>query len=642
MMRGFALGLLGAVLACVLVSYAELVVKSVQISVLQLPPVAVVLLLLTVAASAAFKRARSGWGLSQQELLVAYCMTVISAMVSSRGLLEKLIPVLVSPAYFANSGNRWAELYFPHIKRWMVPFNPNASQPELLAKRFYEGLRPGETIPWHQWIGPLTMWGMLALLIFGTFLCLAAILRKHWVENERLAFPLVQLPLEIAGAGKGEGILRNKLTWIGFSVAAGFYMINGLHGIYPNVPEFPLAIWFGSFITNPPFNVLGSNMIVFCFAGIGLLYLLPLDVLFSIWFFFVLTMLQTVVAAAYNMDMPVLKMYYVPYFIGYQAIGAYLVLAGFLFYTARRHLAVVFKSALRIGKADDSNELLPYRAAVFGLVLCFLGSVAWLRMAGMSAWLAIFELGAYVFLIALVMARGTVESGLMMTETSFRAVDIYRIFAPTSAMGAANMTVLAFMDAVFFRDLRGLLLSAFLDGTVIADQTKIRRRKFVVLFAVAIIAAVVVGCAFQLWLSYTKGGVTLYSYTYLDNNLRGFRAYQEPMLGIEPNVGWQGPLFLAVGIVVTALLCWARYLFYWWPLNPLGYALAASWTVKVLWFPCLIAWLAKCGLLKYGGMRMFVAARPFFIGLVIGEFSISIFWAVAAWLFGCPGPEFAW
>jgi len=83
-------------------------------------------------------------------------------------------------------------------------------------------------------------------------------------------------------------------------------------------------------------------------------------------------------------------------------------------------------------------------------------------------------------------------------------------------------------------------------------------------------------------------------------------------------------------------------MFYWWPFNPLGYALAVSWTVTVLWFACLVAWLAKSRLLRYGGMKAFVAARPFFIGLVVGEFSISIFWAVAAWLFHCPGPEFAW
>jgi len=81
---------------------------------------------------------------------------------------------------------------------------------------------------------------------------------------------------------------------------------------------------------------------------------------------------------------------------------------------------------------------------------------------------------------------------------------------------------------------------------VIADQTKMRRRRFLALFAVAIIVAVVIGCAFQLWLSYSKGGINLYHYTYSDNNIRGFRDYQEPMMHSVEKIGWQAPFFLVV------------------------------------------------------------------------------------------------
>ena len=46
---------------------------------------------------------------------------------------------------------------------------------------------------------PLLNWGILIGLVVFAFLCLAAILRRQWVDNEKLAFPLAQLPLEIAG-----------------------------------------------------------------------------------------------------------------------------------------------------------------------------------------------------------------------------------------------------------------------------------------------------------------------------------------------------------------------------------------------------------------------------------------------------------
>ena len=48
-----------------------------------------------------------------------------------------------------------------------------------------------------------------------------------------------------------------------------------------------------------------------------------------------------------------------------------------------------------------------------------------------------------------------------------------------------------------------------------------------------------------------------------------------------------------VGVVVTLFLTVMRANFFWWPLHPLGYALAGSWSTVEFWFPCLIAWVFK-------------------------------------------------
>ena len=60
----------------------------------------------------------------------------------------------------------------------------------------------------------------------------------------------------------------------------------------------------------------------------------------------------------------------------------------------------------------------------------------------------------------------------------------------------------------------------------------------------------------------------------------------------------------------------------------LGYALSGSWTLIVFWFPCLIAWLCKVLILRYGGMRLYVWARPFFLGMVLGEFTMAVLWTL--------------
>ncbi len=147
--KGFGIGVLASIAVCFIVTYAEQVVKYIQIGFLQLPPVVVGLFCFIILVTAWTKRTKSKFGLNPQELLTVYCMMLLASMISSRGLLEKILPLLVTLPYFANESNGWAKMFFPHVKKWMVPWDPSAANPDpqLVAKRFFEGLRNGESIP---------------------------------------------------------------------------------------------------------------------------------------------------------------------------------------------------------------------------------------------------------------------------------------------------------------------------------------------------------------------------------------------------------------------------------------------------------------------------------------------------------------
>jgi len=62
----------------------------------------------------------------------------------------------------------------------------------------------------------------------------------------------------------------------------------------------------------------------------------------------------------------------------------------------------------------------------------------------------------------------------------------------------------------------------------------------------------------------------------------------------------------------------------------------------VFWFPCLVAWLCKGIILRYGGMKWYAGARPFFLGMVLGEFTMAVLWTVPSLFYRTPTPAFPW
>lgn len=74
----------------------------------------------------------------------------------------------------------------------------------------------GTLIPWGAWLSPLAIWSIPVMLVLFGFLCLATILRRQWADNEKLPFPLAQLPLEFIQSQPGkENFLRNPVMCLG-------------------------------------------------------------------------------------------------------------------------------------------------------------------------------------------------------------------------------------------------------------------------------------------------------------------------------------------------------------------------------------------------------------------------------------------
>ena len=655
--RALGVGLVCVVITSLVVCFAELVIGKIQIGFLQLPPAVVGMLVLLLGVQALATRFSSRLRLAPHELFTVYIMMLLTSMVSSRGLLQKLIPVLIVPNYFATTENGWKTKFFPHIPKWAVPFNPAGDPKQDVATRFYEGLKPGEHIPWQLWIEPLIAWGIFVALIFTAFLCLAVILRRQWVDNEKLTFPLVQLPLEMirgeaAGSGPGQGLQgsgsfwKNHLVWIGFAIPAFVFGLNGLHQYFPTVPDITTDVDLSPFLQQAPYNNLGTMHLWISFAAVGFFYLLPTDLLFSLWFFFLLTKFQDIVSTGLGYEEETMPMYGCKVSVGYQIIGCYFVLVGYMIYAARPHLKRVWKAATTLARGpngEDDNEVLPYRVAFWGLALSLLLSAGWMTLLGMTYWLALFELSVMLFLVALVMARSTCESGMLMTETSFRPIDIYRMVGDVRTLGAANMTGLAFLDAVWMRDQRGLLLTGFLDSMKFADGVRVQRRSLLGVFALTLVVALCVSGYIHITQPYKNGAVSMYGYVYQANPVWAFNDANTVLSGSKPPLPFYATLNFFIGVLVTIALTTLRTRLLWFPLHPLGYALSGTWTMTVFWFACLVAWVLKIFILRYGGMKLYARARPFFLGMVLGEFTMAVLWTAPALINRfTPTPTFPW
>ncbi len=648
-LRGVLVGVVCVVITCFVVCYAEIVVGKIQLGYMQLPPAVIGMLVMLIGAQAFFRRFAPKLQLQTRELYSIYVMMLIAAMVSSRGILEKLIPLLIVPNYFADATNHWRSMFFKFIPRWAVPWNPAGPAKQPVATGFYNALHTGQPIPWNMWVVPLCAWGLFVALMMGAMICLAALLRKQWVDNEKLTFPLVQLPLEMISSpaqsgSSGSHFLNNRLTWIGFIIPTVIFGFNGFHQYMPSIPDITTQVNIGQYLTSPPWNAIGMFTAYFTFAAVGFFYLLPTDLLFSLWFFFMITRVENILASSWGYQPVEMPMYPCKQFVGYQVMGAYVVLAAYMAYTARGYIKTVWRSVVLGSAAEGSqDEMLSPRVSVFGLVLCVFLMAVWLHLLGMDLLLALFTVCTTLFLVGVVLARSTAEAGMLMTETSFRPVDMYRLVADPRSLSSSNITAMAFMDGFMTRDQRGLLLTGFLDSLKFADGVQVRRRSLLAVFAIALVVSIITAGWLHVTLPYRLGAVQMYSYVYTGNPVWAFQDAHANLAHTNPPPAFANDIWFLVGILVTLALVVLRTTMSGFPLNPLGYALCGSWTMKVFWFPCLVAWLLKVLILRYGGMGLYRRLRPLFLGLVLGEFTVAVLFTLPAIINRfIPTPLFPW
>jgi hypothetical protein len=217
--------------------------------------------------------------LGPAEMVVVMAMMLVGGSITTMGLTGYLVPTMTAPYYLANEVNQWEQKLWPFLPEWLAPLDARGGTTAIMT--FYRGLGPDETIPWAVWVRPLAWWGVFLAALYGCMIAIMTVMRKQWVEHERLSFPIAQVPQELCSVARDPwrpgSLLRSWLFWIGFAVPFVAGSLTALSRMYPSVPTIPIVTKIHD-LGPMPLEVRLS------FAVLGFTFLIPNRVAFSLWF----------------------------------------------------------------------------------------------------------------------------------------------------------------------------------------------------------------------------------------------------------------------------------------------------------------------------------------------------------------------
>jgi hypothetical protein len=641
----FGLGTALLVANGVFITYTYLVVQALgwtQTALLR-PPVVALFLLAAINALLLRPLARR-FALTSAELVILYSMLCVATCAAGQSFVQMLVNQLAAPYYHASGTNGWRERLWPYLPAWLSP--PN--DPAVLNGFFRGNVSLYAPAVLRGWAVPTLAWSSFIFALFWVLLCLTSLVRRRWADEERLTFPLVVLPLEMARSGENNGVggtgpfWRSRGMWIGFTLAVLLESLNYLNFLYPNVPGIPLKPvgpnQLDTLFTERPWNQIGTFRLAFYPFAIGIGYLLSLEVSFSCWSLYLLSKAVTVLCVAFGWTdgaasgAAAMSGANRAPFLREQGVGAFLGIAVFSLWAMRAALAAAWREAVRPTGAD-ADELMSHRLALLGGGFGLLFLLGFLVVAGLPPLVALVFLFVYLC-IALTLARIISEAGAgwaygpSWTPVAFT----------TDLFGASHLSPQALVplqvSLAWTGDMRDVPLAQQMHGARLGQEIGLPTRALLKPLVWAALVGIL--CAFWAHLDayYTNGHATAKVRVALSNLATNpARAATSLLLSPTP-ADWPG-LAAAVGGGLFALsLSVLRQRLTGWPLHPLGYALATTQSLDYMWFPFFLAWGAKFVTLRYGGIRAYRSALPFFLGLILGDYVAPVAWSVIGMMTG--------
>ena len=309
-------------------------------------------------------------------------------------------------------------------------------------------------------------------------------------------------------------------------------------------------------------------------------------------------------------------------FVEAQSFGGWIAVGIAALWTTRKFLFQQFKQAFRTSNpADEDTRMV--RFAIAGFALGGLFVLLFFLSAGVSLVNILSYFGLF-FILAIAMTRVRAEVGPPSHDVSWRPDKMLVSFMGTRRLGAEGLTMFSIFHS-FNRSYRCHPMPVALEGFKAAQLRKMSPSKL----AISIILVTVIAALSSAWAYYAQG----YRYgaaAYGEQGQCRWTFDQLKVWLVTPQSPNQPEIMVSLGaFVYTSSIMILRRRFIWWPFHPAGYALSLSrWNTNWYWFSIFVSWLLKWTLFRFGGLRVYRKAIPFFAGLVLGEFIMGAIWTL--------------
>ncbi|MBU4199731.1 MAG: hypothetical protein L6455_07550 [Kiritimatiellae bacterium] len=511
------------------------------------------------------------------------------------------------------------------IRERLNGFIPVLTSMDVSIRRYFVG-----EIPWQHWLRPLVRWTILSALTYIVLMALNVLIFRQWVYNEMLTYPLAELPKALIGDTESDGLIpalyHNNLFWIGVAVSSGIMGWNLLCAsqVIPGLDPMNLSNSWRPYVFNTKFEALGRTQTSIFFVMIGLTFLIPKNISFSLWFFHVLYLVQILLLdwsgrpSGYSYNW-----WYLLNFRTAEGQGALMVFSAMVLFKCRKYILCAFTpSAINGLEAGERKELKLASIAFLGGSLALIMQL-WLDMGANLFYTIFFYF--MVILLTIGMVRAVAEGGLLTVKTHVSPFHVIRAFLGLDQKYSqvSLFTPLIIYCGVMFLDIKEFVAPAMANALKLRNDYHIKRGVFHLAIALCLIAAAAAAFLTVMLMAYSCGADNMNNWFYtglprwtMFHTMRG-------MVTDAPIASPAGQLWLCVGGGAMAALLYFRQLIFWLP-HPLGLVMYVNPTMHVYWFSILIGWIGNIMVTKYGNKDTYHRARGFFIGLIIGELLIAI------------------